>query len=73
MMLKRCDLPGCEKQGEFLLSDNRVLCGFHAGLFFAGSKVVEKYNNVEREAAEEAIVKPLVDADLEIEGKGEGS
>lgn len=61
--LRRCDLTGCELRAEFRLDDGRMLCGRHAGLFYAGSKLVQKHN----EANEEDLVSKLVEDQLELE------
>lgn len=41
-LLRICDLTGCERRAEFLLDDARAICGYHAGLFYAGSLIAER-------------------------------
>lgn len=51
-LLRRCDLPSCEKQAHFTLSDGRVICDKHAFYFGFSNKIIEAVK-AQREAAEQ--------------------
>lgn len=57
----RCSLYGCERAVEYRLDDGRLICGMHAGYFYAGAVLAQKYN----QKKENDLVQNLVEGDLE--------